>query len=285
VVGFNLYQGTRHWGNCAAPSPVEGPGQSSYSQFYRHNYEALCQFQVEKISNPLSRAAIHIASILDPVLHSIFPASYCQSSLRFCSQKILTFSKFGETMGFCNTRYTDKRDVVKVKDLLIIKKMIEPHCKSTNLKTKLSAEYIQKWIKWGPIGISTTCVYQFVGNCEGDDIRCYFLMDGLGIAVCMHTHICHLFFGHVFSHRTALPIIVRKGMVMVYHDPNFQVLPAGAMITRRGSFGTNNELTTKERKVTSSWMVNLPGLNQRIMDEKGCFQTPKTKQTKSRNNV
>jgi hypothetical protein len=79
---------------------------------------------------------------------------------------------------------------------------------------------------WGPIGISTTCVYQFVGQVESDEVLCFFLLDGLGTAVRMNSHICHMFFGHLFSHRTALPIIIRDGKV-VYKDQNFQVFAWG----------------------------------------------------------
>jgi hypothetical protein len=226
VVGFNLYQGLRQKGNRAAPSPVEGPGRSAFSQFYRMAYNPIFQFQAEKITNPLGRAAIHVASILDPVLHSVFPASYANTALRFCSQKIITFGNLGKTLGFCNTRHTDKGDVVKVRDLSNMRQLLEPYLESTDVRIQNSVNYIQRWLDWGPIGISTTCVYQFVGQGESDKVLCFFLLDGLGIAVQLNTHVCHMFFGHVFSHRTALPIIIRAGKVH-YRDPNFQVFAWG----------------------------------------------------------
>jgi hypothetical protein len=226
VVGFNLYQGIRQRGNRAAPSPVEGPGQSAFSQFYRMAYKPIFQFKAEKVTNPLGRAAIHVASVLDPVLHSVFPASYANTALRFCSQKIITFGKLGKTLGFCNTRHTDKGDVVKVRDLADMRQLLAPYLDATDQRIKNSVNYIQRWLDWGPIGISTTCVYQFVGLGDSDKVLCFFLLDGLGIAVQLNTHVCHMFFGHLFSHRTALPIIVRLGKVH-YRDPNFQVFAWG----------------------------------------------------------
>ena len=226
VVGFNLHQGIRQKGNRAAPSPVEGPGRSGFSQFYRMAYKPIFQFKAEKITNPLGRAAMHVASMLDPVLHSLFPASYSNAALRFCSQKIITFGKLGKTLGFCNTRHTDKGDVVKVRDLVVMRQLLAPHLEATDQGTKNSVNYILRWLDWGPVGISTTCVYQFVGLGESDKVLCFFLLDGLGIAVQLDAHVCHMFFGHLFSHRTALPIIIRAGKVH-YRDPNFQVFAWG----------------------------------------------------------
>jgi len=226
VVGFNLYQGTRQKGNRAAPSPIEGPGRSAFSQFYRMAYQPIFQFKAEKITNPLGRAAIYVASILDPVLHSVFPASNANTALRFCSQKIITFGKLEATLGFCNTRHTDKGDVVKVGDLAVMQQLIDPYLRSTDRIIAKSANYIQRWLDWGPIGISTTCVYQFVGKDASDEVLCFFLLDGLGIAVLLDTHVCHMFFGHLFSHRTALPIIIRGGKVF-YKGQDFQVFAWG----------------------------------------------------------
>jgi hypothetical protein len=234
VVGFNLYQGTRQKGNRAAPSPIEGPGQSAFSQFYRMVYRPMYQFKTEKTTNPLGRAAIYVASILDPVLHSVFPAAHHNTALRFCSQKIITFGKSGVTLGFFNTCHTDKGDVVKVADLGVIQKLIDPYLHSTDPNIKKSVDYIQRWLNWGPIGISTTCVYQFVGHNPSDEVLCFFLLDGLGLAVQLNTHVCHMFFGHLFSHRTAMPIIIRAGKVF-YKDPNFQVFAWGGNTYERSS--------------------------------------------------
>jgi hypothetical protein len=78
-------------GNQAAPSLVEG--LSAFSQFYRMAYQPIYQFKAEKITNPLGELLFNVASILDPVLHSLFPKSYANTALRFCSQKIITFGK------------------------------------------------------------------------------------------------------------------------------------------------------------------------------------------------
>jgi hypothetical protein len=75
------------------------------------------------------------------------------------------------------------------------------------------------------MGMSTTCVCQFVGHqIERDEVISCFLLDGLGIATRMNSHVCHMFFGHLFSHRTALP--VRDGKTH-YKDPHFQVFAWG----------------------------------------------------------
>ena len=226
VVGFKQSQGISQKGNRETPSPVEGPGRSGFSQFYKMAHEPIIQFKAEKITNPPGRAATHVASTLDPALHTLFPASCSNAALHFCSQKIITFGKLGKTLGFCDTRHTDKGDVVKVRDLVVMRQLLAPHLEATDQGTKNSVNHILRWLDWGPVGISTTCVCQFVGLGESDKVLCFFLLDGLGTAVQLDTHVCHVFFGHLFSHRTALPVIIRAGKVHC-GDPNFQVFAWG----------------------------------------------------------
>jgi hypothetical protein len=116
---------------------------------------------------------------------------------------------------------------VKVQDLDDIRQLLEPHLGSPDIHVQKAVDYLQRWIDWGPMGMSTTCVYQFVGHqIKRDEVISYFLLDGLGIAMRMNSHLCHMFFGHLFSHRTALPIIVRDGKTHS-KDPHFQVFEWG----------------------------------------------------------
>ena len=82
------------------------------------------------------------------------------------------------------------------------------------------AAYLDEFEKFGSYGRKTTCVYQFLGQTEHEDCKViiYFLLQGLGIAVRFDSHISHSFFGYLFTHCTALPVIVKNGRVYYYHE-------------------------------------------------------------------
>eukprot|EP00957_Ditylum_brightwellii_P148505 11307130-Ditylum_brightwellii.AAC.1 len=72
--------------------------------------------------------------------------------------------------------------------------------------------YLLQWLDFDDLGVHTTCLYQFVGEYllnEKDCVYAYFLHDGLGIPVELHSFIGLSFYGNMFVHRTAMLVIVK----------------------------------------------------------------------------
>ena len=73
--------------------------------------------------------------------------------------------------------------------------------------------YLSSNLKFG-IGKPIVCAYQFI-NCVNKEtdgfIYQYFIYDTFKIAIRLHDFSCKTFYGHMASHRTALPVLVRKG--------------------------------------------------------------------------
>lgn len=213
VSGFNLYQGKRRVGNRAAPSPVEGPGNSSCSQFYRRHFQPVYQVEAESLTNPLARAAVHTAAKVDPAVHQFLPRFSDRDHLRFCSRKIVTFGN-EKSIGFYNTMHADKADeygsfdnkvissrILNVRQRLSKRSTIDP-------ETIQAISYVDKYNSTVGFGVSTTCVYQMVGETEEAYIDAKFIQDGLGCAVNLRSYCAHVFYGHSYSHRTAIPVVV-----------------------------------------------------------------------------
>ena len=53
---------------------------------------------------------------------------------------------------------------------------------------------------------------------KNEKVIVYFIMQGINVAIVFDTHICHSFFGHLFSHCIALPLVVIDGNVYYHHD-------------------------------------------------------------------
>ena len=54
----------------------------------------------------------------------------------------------------------------------------------------------------------------------------FFVYDGLNIAIRIHDFACNTFYGHMATHRTALPVLVRNGRVF-YNDDKIGVFAWG----------------------------------------------------------
>lgn len=85
--------------------------------------------------------------------------------------------------------------------------------------------------------LPTTCGYQFVfRDAVIYDVRAYFAMDGLGLAVALEDGVGHHFMGSLFSHNTCLCVCTRRdnGMVSASNqDNNFLVVGWGTSGGRR----------------------------------------------------
>ena len=119
-------------------------------------------------------------------------------------------------MGFANTKHVDNCDQIKIDDFDISNIIGEGD------QFEVAKHYIKRWMNLLQLGKSTTCVYQFlVDDCfenASPDIIQYFLLDGLFLCVRMGSHVCHMFYGHTFSHRTSVGIAIINGMVHYNHN-------------------------------------------------------------------
>ena len=224
-VGFTQFQGLRNEGNRSMPSPVSGPGTQSNVQYYRSYYNPLYQAIAEKITNVLATAAESTARALDVNIHSVLPNHKCppgykHNTLGTCHKKIITSEVPGKWLGYASCQHLYSVDLYKKnkkEEVLAEKEKLKNSKATFDLKR---AAYLDEFEKFGSYGRKTTCVYQFLCQTEHEDceVIIYFLLQGLGIAVRFDSHISHSFFGYLFTHCTALPVIVKNGRVYYYHE-------------------------------------------------------------------
>ena len=223
----NLYFGSRRFPTLAQPSPVVGPKMTSHHDNYRKHWNAPMLASFVQISNRLTSAIHHISRWVNPLLEhaccngsSSIGKSY--DNWQLCRTTIITFASNDKYLGFLNTSHIDKNDLYKTS---IQKDLLEY---SNNVKHKEVRHYLTSNLKIG-IGKPTTCTYQFI-NYKEDFPNCvlyqFFLYDGLQIAMRIHDFACKTFYGHMATHRTAMPVIVRNNKVF-YTDENIGVFAWG----------------------------------------------------------
>ena len=79
------------------------------------------------------------------------------------------------------------------------------------------------------VGKPTTCAYQFLNHINSDRdgiVYQFFLYDGFKVAISINDFACKTFYGHLTSHRTALPLIVRNNKVY-YRNSDISVFAWG----------------------------------------------------------
>ena len=92
-----------------------------------------------------------------------------------------------------------------------------------NFKTKVASN-----LEVG-IGKPSTCAYQFINmfNDVNEGVLYQFsCFDGLGIALQINDFVCQSFYVHLATYRTALPVLVRDGLVY-YNDKHISVFAWG----------------------------------------------------------
>ena len=88
--------------------------------------------------------------------------------------------------------------------------------------------YLYSNLKMG-IGKPTTCTYQFLHHTDeyhNSEVYQYFIYDGLKIVLRIHDFACKTFYGHMATHRTAMPLLVRNNKVF-YTDKDIGVFAWG----------------------------------------------------------
>ena len=216
--------------NQAAASPVEGRSSTQHNEYYRNRFICHKAVLCNKIVNELASAASRIQSAIEyPILNFLMPeptGSYQRTKLTKCNKSNLITFGSNKYLGFFNTVHDDSNDAVKDKGGLFKEYLMELKEKYSGNEDVLDLiAYLLQWLEFDDLGVNTTCLYQFVGEHllnENDRVYAYFLHDGLGTAVELHSFIGHSFYGNTFVHRTAMPVIVKgtgvNAKVYYQHD-------------------------------------------------------------------
>jgi hypothetical protein len=225
VIGLNLYQGTRQ-GEMATPDLTRGPGEGQNHQYYRKDYSDVLLPQCESILSTLTTIAKNLARVLDPIVYRLLMMNeYDHPVLGVCRRKILTMGLLANCLGFANTSHSDHHDFYPPATQDRFKNFFQKYLSSKTLQNKICAEYLQRWVdQYGGFCRPTTCGYLFSGALKGDqskiEIIQYFVMEGLGLAVRFLGETVHHFYGHLFTHNTAVCVAIGSdGKVSYRSDP------------------------------------------------------------------
>jgi hypothetical protein len=232
-IGQNLYLGRRASNTAARPAFNNGPGQVNNAEYTRQNWAKVCQPTAEAVTNHLSHQATTTARWLDSIMYSALESVFIGdeeyeqncNTVGVCRVKIVTQGKPGHCISFANGIHVDSNDALHRDDTTKIRSMYEPYLDSANVEEKMAAEYLDQRVQlFGGFSLPTTCAYTLLqGNkhlCSGIDGEYffYFVMTGLGCAVRFEDDCCHMFYGDLFSHCTALALFVDDKGIVHYKD-------------------------------------------------------------------
>ena len=205
-------------------SPVCGPKAAIDHCYYRQHHDPLFQPLINKVVNRLIQAAVTFGCRSFPTEHSVLYGGLDRSVLlRAGAIKLLTQGLRGQSHGFGNTCHVDRRDQVSKKDQDNIRALVgtEEDEEDVPLRIREKKKHICNFASLYGLSAPTTCIYQFVlGSTmpSSVDIIQYFLYDGFHAAIRFGSHVGHSFFGNLFSHRTAVCVVVLNGKVYLSFD-------------------------------------------------------------------
>ena len=214
----NLYYGNRSFPTLAQTSPTVGPKMCSHHNNYRNSWNAFRLASMVQLTNSLTSSIHHVSRWINPYLeysccHGSKDIGKSDEDWLLCRTTIVTFGNKVKQLGFVNTCHVDKRDRYKNS----IQKDLNRYClelPNGPLKHSLTSN-----LKVG-VGKPTTCAYQFINHVDVNkdgEVYQYFLYDGFKIAIRVNDFACKTFYGHLASHRTALPLIVQDNNVFYRH--------------------------------------------------------------------
>jgi hypothetical protein len=141
---------------------------------------------------------------------------------RHCHLSILTIGN-NKSLGFANTCHIDKNDQFtdKFQDMadIITMKLKTSACHQKHV-VKI-VDYLTSMKKLGNFGITTVCGYQKLvwdSELNEEDLVGFFLNVGLGTCYEINSGMFQCFSGHLFSHQTAVPLIVKGDSVLYNHN-------------------------------------------------------------------
>jgi len=111
------------------------------------------------------------------------------------------------TINFCNTVHTDKNDLYDKDHIAAVKGAHQgkPSQDAVN-------NILQRYEDAGGFGVATSCGYQFIEKdpASKTKFKQTFCLQGLGLAIELPNFSGITFFGHLFAHNTAIPLIYHE---------------------------------------------------------------------------
>jgi hypothetical protein len=203
--GLNKYLGRRRSAQ-ASQSPVCGPGSEGLHNYHwEAGWDAVVLPLIHRTMYSLVEKAVVFGSRADPSSHRVVPGGCEQTMFKACSTAILTLNFFcGQHIDRDQSTKTVRRQIVDALE---------------NIKRKCQfdaeeANYLLGLEELGGLGRMTTCGYQFIkrdATCDKKFVQ-HFLFDGVGVAVRLCDHAGVAFYGHMVSHRTAMPLLKSPSM-------------------------------------------------------------------------
>ena len=225
-VGLNAYAGLRSNGKRVHCSPVCGPSMLQHSQYFRENWDLTFMPLVQKQINLLTfHATSHCMERLKhlDILNGTVMGREGSTLRRHCRVSIVT-SGSSKAIGFACSQHNDSCDKFKSEDQRNVKRkyIINDGVDRSSIHTGRDKKAEVKTLieKFG-IGVPTTCGYKLCdANVQNYDVilLAYFIIGGFEISVLLSSNLYHVFLGYVFSHSTAVPIIIENGCVLYNHE-------------------------------------------------------------------
>ena len=223
----NLYYGPRSNPTLAQASPVVGNKMCSHHDNYRSSWNAPMLASFLHVSNSLTSSIHHISRWTNPIIEALCCSGSNQigktlENWQLCRTTIITFSDNSKYLGFLNTSHIDRKD----RYFQSVQRDLDAYV-ARNSDGEQN-KFLSNNLLVG-IGKPTTCSYQFL-NYKGPDIDGvlfqFFLYDGFQVALRLHDFATKTFYGHMASHRTAMPVIVRNDKVY-YNNQDISVFAWG----------------------------------------------------------
>ena len=241
-LGHNTYVGTRRHIK-PLPTPIQGPSRKTDSQFnyYRAHFSSLHQILAHKIINKMLHEVSHGAKIFDPVITSMLPTDG-KTHMFGTSNGLITFGVVEEIIGFANTLHVDMFDAMKKQYWTQILKNLHEVLKSSkeiHPRVLMRAKYARSFVSKLGYGTPTTCVYQFIHDERNVEVNVrilqYFVMAGLGLAVEVNSHACHMMHAYAFAHCTAIPVMIVGDTYFLTSENDTNVFAWGSYVPKNAT--------------------------------------------------
>ena len=214
-------------------TPFSSKDSIGKSQYHRQQWDKTFLPWIHSLTNQLvtqsSRIGLNINRLYDRFIKSVIKEMTIDKEhietmnfRRHCDLSILTIGN-NSSLGFANTCHIDKNDHFSdyfqdVAQMITMK--IKESAGSQRDVMKI-VTYLESMKRLGKYGTTTVCGYQkLLWSPEFDDkhLVAFFLNIGLGTCYDINSGMFQSFYGHLFSHQTAVPVIVKDNTVMYNHN-------------------------------------------------------------------
>lgn len=229
-VGVNLYLGTRA-SQSARTDGGSGPGEGLNQRFRRDGNNVAQIPRCERVTNEITTLATNMAVLMDPTVYKLLRMLIQEHNVTgICKFKILTQGIPKTWYSFANTRHRDEGDLFREPVLLKEwQEKVDSGLLHPEEKTKLCAQYLKRWIdQFQGFCSPTTCGYVFLGKPEEVEVRQYFFLDGMDVAVRFGHDTVHHMYAGLFAHHTPVCCVIRDNKVTYRDSSGFRVMAWGA---------------------------------------------------------